>query len=67
MIKKITFCLNHGTKLGWFVDPENESVTIFAPDRTPVVQSGDDILTALSVLGDWEFSANNLFECLYLN
>lgn len=66
VIKKIIFCLNNGTKLGWFIDPEDESVTIFAPDRTPVVQSGDDILINLSVLGDWDFSANKLFQCLYL-
>jgi len=66
VIKKITFCLNNGTKLGWFVDPGDECVTIFALDRTPVVKSGDEILTALEILGDWQFSANNLFQCLYL-
>ncbi|MFB2893548.1 Uma2 family endonuclease [Aerosakkonemataceae cyanobacterium BLCC-F50] len=66
VIKKITFCLNNGTKIGWFVDPDDESVTIFERDRTPSVKSGDEILTVLDVLGDWQFSVNNLFECLYL-
>jgi Uma2 family endonuclease len=66
VIKKIAFCLNHGTKLGWFLDPDDESVTIFEPNRTPVVKSGNEILTVLDVLGDWQFSVNDLFQCLYL-
>ena len=66
VIRKIAFCLNNGTKLGWFVDPEDESVTIFEPARTPVVKSGDELLTVLEVFNDWQFSVNNLFECLYL-
>ncbi|MCT7949380.1 Uma2 family endonuclease [Ancylothrix sp. C2] len=66
VIKKITFCLNNGTKLGWFVDPDDESVTIFEPNRTPSVKSDEEILTVLEVLGDWHFSVNKLFECLYL-
>ncbi len=66
VIKKIVFCLNHGTKLGWFLDPDDESVTIFEQNRTPVVKSGNEILTVLEVLGDWQFSVNDLFQCLYL-
>lgn len=65
VIKKITFCLNNGTKLGWFVDPDDESVTIFERDRTPAVKSNEEILTGLEVLGDWQFSVNKLFDCLY--
>lgn len=66
VIRKIAFCLNNGTKLGWFVDPDDESVTIFEPNRTPAVKSKDELLTVLEVFGDWHFSVNNLFECLYL-
>ncbi len=66
VIKKITFCLNHGTKLGWFMNPADESVTIFERDRSLVVKSGDEILTGLDVLGDWQVSVNSLFQCLYL-
>ncbi len=66
VIKKITFCLNHGTKLGWFMNPDDESVIIFESDRAPVVKSGDEILTGLDVLGDWQVSVNSLFQCLYL-
>jgi Uma2 family endonuclease len=66
VIKKIVLALNHGTKLGWFIDPGDECVTIFAPNCTPVVKSGEESLTMLTVLADWQFSVNDLFECLYL-
>lgn len=66
VIRKITFCLTQGTKLGWLVDPEDESVMIFKPNRTPEAKSGDDSLPALSVLTDWQLSARDLFGWLYL-
>ncbi len=66
VIKKITFCLNHGTKLGWFMNPDDESVIVFERDRHPIVKSGDEILTGLDVLGDWQVAVNSLFQCLYL-
>lgn len=66
VIRKITFCLNQGTKLGWFIDPEDESVIVFEPDSTPDVKSGADILPVLNVLGDWQLSAADMFDWLQL-
>ncbi|MBW4680270.1 MAG: Uma2 family endonuclease [Microcoleus vaginatus WJT46-NPBG5] len=66
VIKKITFCLQHGTKLGWFIDPEDESVSIFQPDGLPEVKFENDSLTVLGALNDWQFSVADLFQCLYL-
>ncbi|GAB4278209.1 MAG: Uma2 family endonuclease [Oscillatoriaceae cyanobacterium] len=66
VIKKIAFCLKHGTKLGWFIDPEDESVTIFEPNKSPEFKSGQDILPVLGALGDWQLSVVDLFSCLYL-
>jgi Uma2 family endonuclease len=64
VIKKIIFCLNHGTQLGWLVDPEDESVMIFQPNQTPEVKSNDEILPVLSVLGDWQLSVADVFAWL---
>ncbi len=66
VIKKIAFCLKHGTKLVWFIDPEDESVTIFEPNKNPEFKSDKDILPVLSALGDWQLSVTDLFSCLYL-
>jgi Uma2 family endonuclease len=64
VIRKITFCLRHGTKLGWFVDPEDESVTVFQPDRLPEVMEGQDILPVISALENWQLSVADLFSWL---
>jgi Uma2 family endonuclease len=64
IIRKITFCLQHGTKLGWFIDPEDESVIIFHPNCLPEVKSNTDILPVLDVLADWQLSATDLFTFL---
>ena len=64
VIRKITFCLKHGTKLGWLVDAEDESVMIFQPNQTPEVKYNDDILPVLNVLGDWQLSVADLFSWL---
>lgn len=44
VISNILHCLRHGTKLGWFVDPDERSVLAFLPDRQPIELTGDDRL-----------------------
>jgi len=65
VINKITFCLKHGTKLGWFIEPEDESVMVFLPNQLPDVKYGDDKLPVLEVLGDWQLSVADVFSWLY--
>lgn len=65
IIHKITFCLKHGTKLGWFIEPEDESVMIFLPNQLPDVKYGDEKLPVLDVLGDWQLSVADVFSWLY--
>ena len=65
VIRKIIFCLNHGTKLGWFVDPNGEAVTVFQPNQLPEFKEGKDILPVLDVISDWQLSVADLFSFLY--
>lgn len=67
VIRKITFCLNHGTKLGWFVDPHGEAVTVFQPNQLPEFKEGQDILPVLDVIKEWKLSVANLFSLLYFS
>ncbi len=67
VIKKIVFSINHGTKLGWFADPSDKSVIVFLPNQLPEVKSDMDILPVLSVLGNWQLSAAELFNWLKIN
>ena len=66
VIDKIIFCLKQGTKLGWFVEPEDESVIIFQPDQLPDVKYADENLPVLKVLGDWQLSVADVFNWLQL-
>ncbi|MDY6938444.1 MAG: Uma2 family endonuclease [Cyanobacteriota bacterium] len=67
VIRNITFCIQQGTKLGWFLDPSDESVTVFQPDRLPEFKEKEDILPVLDILGDWQLSVNELFSWLSLD
>lgn len=44
VISNILHCLNYGTQLGWFVDPDERSVLAFLPNQQPIELMGEDIL-----------------------
>ncbi|MGF1486728.1 MAG: Uma2 family endonuclease [Prochloraceae cyanobacterium] len=64
VINKISFCLNHGTKLGWLIDCEDESVSIFKANTTPNVKERDDILPVLDVIKEWQLKVADIFAWL---
>lgn len=66
VINKILFCIQQGAKLGWFIDPGDESVMSFQPNRLPEVKYGKELLPVLSGLGNWELSVADLFSWLYI-
>lgn len=65
VIRKISFCLSHGTKLGWLVEPNSKVVTVFQQNILPEFKEGQDILPVLDVLKDWQLSVADLFSLLY--
>ncbi|MDY7012259.1 MAG: Uma2 family endonuclease [Cyanobacteriota bacterium] len=67
VIRKIAFCLQQGTKLGCFLDPGDESITVFQPNCTPEFKEGEDSLPVLSVLGDWQLTVAEIFSWLTLD
>ncbi len=64
VIRNITFAIQNGTKLGWFLDPDDESIMIFQPNQLPEIKQGKDILPVLDVLKDWNLSVEDVFNCL---
>jgi len=64
VLKKIIFCLEQGTKLAWFIDPQDQSVMIFQPNQAPQIKSGNDILPVLDILSQWQFTPADLFGWL---
>lgn len=41
VIDNILYCLKHGSKLGWMLDPDDYSVLTFTPQQEPEVCRGD--------------------------
>lgn len=64
VINKIIFCVNQGTKLGWFIDPDDKSVMVFQPNQLPEVKYDTSILPVLDVLRDWQVSPADIFAWL---
>ena len=63
IMRKIIFALNNGTKLGYFIDPDDESVTMFQPNQLPEVKEKQDILPVLDVL-QWQLKVEDMFGWL---
>ncbi|WP_427157189.1 Uma2 family endonuclease [Aliinostoc sp. HNIBRCY26] len=64
VINKIIFCVNQGTKLGWFIDANDKSVMVFQPNKLPEVKYDADILPVLDVLSDWQIKVVDIFSWL---
>ena len=64
VIKKILFCLDQGTRLGWLIDPEDESILIFRPNIVPDIKSETEIVPVLDILNDWQLSVSQVFDWL---
>jgi Uma2 family endonuclease len=64
VMRKIIFCLKNGTKLGYLIDPDDESITVFQPNQLPEVKDKQDILPVLKVLNNWQLTVADVFSWL---
>ena len=68
VMEKLIFCINHGTELGWLIDPQNRSVSTFQPDQLPKIYLGDspnqDPLITSPAFREWELYATDIFNWL---
>jgi Uma2 family endonuclease len=67
VINKIIFSIQHQTKLGLFIDPNDRSVMVFKPNQLPEVKYDSDIIPVLNVLGDWQLRVVDIFNFLQVN
>jgi Uma2 family endonuclease len=66
LIEKITFCVNNGSQLGWLIDPEDECLITFQPNKQPEVRYNSEPLPVLNILPDLQLSAKEIFSWLYM-
>jgi Uma2 family endonuclease len=62
MQKRINKFLEKGVGMAWLLDPEAETLTIFAANRQPVVLEGDEEVTGLKGLPDFACKVSDFFK-----
>ncbi len=63
--KNILHCLQHGTQMGWLIDPAEQSVFVYAADRsTQVFDEEVDILPVPEFAKDVQITLGELFGWL---
>jgi len=50
VIGKILHSLQHGSKLGWFLDPSDRSILVFQPNQQPILMANSDHLPSLEII-----------------
>jgi Uma2 family endonuclease len=63
VIKNILYCLDHGTKLGWLIDPQDRSVLVLLPNQKPVLKEGNEILPTLENI-NLDLQVDRIFDWL---
>ena len=63
VIGNILHCLSSGCELGWFIDPDDQSILVFTNGQQPQLLQNTDILPVLAAI-DLELTADEIFSWL---
>ncbi|MGH1396814.1 MAG: Uma2 family endonuclease [Trichormus sp.] len=63
VIGNILHCLQYGSRLGWFLDPDDFSILIFLPEKQPTLLQGEDSLPVLPEI-PLKLTVNQVFAWL---
>lgn len=63
VIGKILHSLQHGSKLGWFLDPSDRSILVFQPNQQPILMTNSDRLPSLEII-PLEIAVETIFSWL---
>jgi Uma2 family endonuclease len=64
--QKILYSLEHGTQLGWMLDPSDRSIVVFMPNQLPIFCEGGDRLPVLTPI-PLELTCEQIFGWLKMN
>ncbi|MEM8830812.1 MAG: Uma2 family endonuclease [Cyanobacteria bacterium P01_G01_bin.19] len=63
--KNILHCLDNGTKLGWLIDPEEQSVLVYFPKQQPAFfEDANDVLPVPDFADSFQLTVGELFGWL---
>ena len=63
VLGKLLHCSQHGTELGWLIDPEEESILVIVPQQRVQILQGENQLPILSGI-ELELRVNQVFGWL---
>lgn len=64
----ILHCLSHGARLGWLIDPAEQIVLVYRPERSPLaLEVGSDRLPTPDFAHKLELTIQQLFDWLRVN
>jgi Uma2 family endonuclease len=66
VIGNILYCLQHGSQLGWLIDPSDRSILVFQPERQPALLEGSNRVFALPNI-DLELTVETVFSWLKMS
>ncbi|MDJ0681007.1 MAG: Uma2 family endonuclease [Xenococcaceae cyanobacterium MO_167.B52] len=65
VIKNILHCLDNGTKLGWLIDPQEQSMLVYFPKQQPAFfETATDVLPVPDFAQDFKLTLGELFGWL---
>jgi Uma2 family endonuclease len=63
--KNILHCLNHGTQMGWLIDPDEQTVFVYRPkQQTEVFDEPNALLSGPSFTSELKLTVRDLFAWL---
>lgn len=63
----ILHCLNHGSQLGWLIDPEEKSLLVYPSRQQPqLLQESNQVLPVPKLVADLRLTVDELFRWLKL-
>lgn len=67
VMRNILHCLEYGTRLGWLIDPEQQSVLVFPAQQQPqFFDTSEQTLPVLEIIPELKITIQDLFSWLKL-
>ncbi len=66
VIGNLLYCLEHRTRLGWLIDPDDQSVLTFFPNQQPSIKYRTDVLPVLKEI-ELLLTVEQIFSWLKMN
>ncbi len=63
VLGNILYCLENGSRLGWFIDPDDLSILCLSPDKQPTLCQDEQVIPMLSEV-DLSITSSQVFSWL---